>query len=142
MQNETIYRSKVGVLYFIIALLMAAILLGSFLAIHGDGNTVAISIAYLIAAILYYFALIHPVVHTRYILQEDKLAIQCGMYRDKIAFREILEVYKKKSFKRYPAFSENMVFIKYKGCGGTKLVGISPKNQDEFIQEIQKKIRT
>ncbi len=141
MKDNSVYRSKVGIMYFLVAVIIAVILVGSFLYISGDGNTVAIFIAYIIAAILYYFVLIHPVLNTKYILQADRLLIHCGIYKNEIAFQEILEVYKKKSFRRYPALSEQMVFIKYKNCGVTDLVGISPKNRDEFMQELQKKIQ-
>ncbi len=140
MNDKKVYRSNVGAMYFLVSLMIAAILIGSFLYILGDGNTIAISIAYIIAAILYYFVLIHPVFNTKYILQTDRLEIHCGIYKNEIAFQEILEVYKKKSFGRYPALSEQMVFIKYKNCGVTNLVGISPKNRDEFMQELQKEI--
>ena len=120
--------------------MIAVILVGSFLYISGDENTVAVFIAYIIAAILYYFVLICPVLNTKYILQADRLSIHCGIYKNEIALQEISEVYKKKSFRRYPAFSEQMVFIKYKKHGVTDLVGISPKNRDEFMQELQMRI--
>ena len=141
MKDKNVYRSKVGVMYFLVAVIIAVILVGSFLYISGNENTVAVFIAYIIAAILYYFVLIHPVLNTKYILQADKLSIHCGIYKNEIAYQEILEVYKKKSFRRYPALSEQMVFIKYKNCGVTDLTGISPKNRDEFMQEFQKKIQ-
>ena len=141
MKDKNVYRSKVGVMYFLVAVIIAVILVGSFLYISGDENTFAIFIAYTIATIFYYFVLIYPVLNTKYILQADKLSIHCGIYKNEIAFQEILEVYKKKSFRRYPALSEQMVFIKYKNRGVTDLVGISPKNRDEFMQELQKKIQ-
>ena len=120
--------------------MIAVILVGSFLYISGDENTVAVFIAYIIAAILYYFVLICPVLNPKYILQADRLSIYCCIYKNEIALQEISEVYKKKSFRRYPAFSEQMVFIKYKIHGVTDLVGISPKNRDEFMQELQMRI--
>lgn len=141
MTDKKVYRSNVGVMYFLVSLIIATILIGSFLYICGARNTIAISIAYIIAAMAYYFALIYPVINTKYILERDRLTINCGIYKNEIAFQEILEVYKKKSLGRYPALSEKMVFIKYKDCGVTNLIGISPKNKDEFIQEIQKKIQ-
>lgn len=139
MKDKKVYRSNVGAMYFLVSLIIAAILIGSFLYIRDD--RIVISIAYIIATVAYYFALIYPVINTKYILETDRLAIHCGIYKNEIAFQEILEVYKKKSLGRYPALSEKMVFIKYKDCGVTNLVGISPKNRDEFIQEIQKKIQ-
>ena len=141
MEEKKVYRSNIGVMYVLVSLLILMVLIGSFPYIRSDENTIAISIAYIIAAIFYYFALIYPVINTKYILQKDKLTINCGIYKNEIAFQEILEVYKKKSWGRYPALSENIVFIKYKDCGVTNLVGISPKNRDEFIREMQKKLQ-
>lgn len=138
MKDKKVYRSNVGIMYFMVSFIIAVILIGSFLYIRGDGNTIAISIAYIIAAIAYYFALIYPVINTKYILETDRLVIICGIYKNEIAFQEILEVYKKRSFGRHPALSEKMVFIRYQDRGVMNLVGISPVNQDEFIQEIQK----
>lgn len=142
MKDKKVYKSNVGVMYFFVSLIIAAILIGSFLYTRGDGNVIVTSIAFIIAAITYYFALIYPVINTKYILETDRLVINCGIYKNEIAFQEILELYKKKSLGRQPALSEKMVFIKYKDRGVTNLVGISPKNRDEFIQEIQKRSKT
>lgn len=138
--DKKVYRSNIGVVYVLVMLIIAAILIGLYLYIRGDGNVIVTSIAFIIVAIAYYFVLIYPVINTKYILETDRLVIHCGVYKNEIAFHDILEVYQKKSFGRYPALSEKMVFIKYKDCGMTNLVGISPKNQDEFIQQIQKNV--
>lgn len=79
MKDKKVYKSNVGVLYFLVSLIIAAILIGSFLYIRGDGNTIAISIAYIIAAIAYYFALIYPVINTEYVLETDRLTITFGI---------------------------------------------------------------
>lgn len=141
IKDKNVYRSSVGVMYFIVSLIIVGILIGSFLYTRGDGNMFAISIAFITATIAYYFVLIYPIINTKYILETDRLVINCGTYKNEIAFREISGVYKKTSFGRHPALSEKMVFIKYKNRGVVNFVGISPRNRDEFIQEIQKRIQ-
>ena len=141
MDNKNVYRSNIGIIYFLVSFIIAAILVRSFLYIRGDGSAIAIYIAYIIAAILYYFALIRPIFNTEYILLTDRLSINCGMYKNEIMYKDILDVYKKNSFGRQPSLSQKMVFISYNDCGAINSVGISPENQDEFIGEIQNKIK-
>ena len=141
MDNKNVYKSNIGTMYLLVSLIIAVILVGSFLYIRGYGNKIAIYIAYIIAAIIYYFALIRPIFNTKYILHTDRLSINCGMYRNEIGYKDILDVYKKSSFGRHPTLSEKMVFIKYNDCGVINSVGISPENQDEFIMKIKNKIQ-
>lgn len=138
--DKKVYRSDIGMMYSLAAILIAVIIVGSFLYIRGDGNMTAISVAYVIAAIAYYFAIVYPVINTKYILEKDRLEIRCGIYKNEISFQQILDVYKKDSLGRHPALSEKMVFIKCRDRGVTNIVGISPKNRDEFIYELQKVI--
>lgn len=139
--DKKVYRSSIGLMYSLVAILLAAIIAGSFLYIRGDGNMIAISVAYVIAVIAYYFAIVYPVINTKYILEKDRLEIRCGIYKNEISFQQILDVYKKDSLGRHPALSEKMVFIKYRDCSVTNIVGISPKNRDEVIHELQKVIK-
>ncbi|SFB21747.1 PH domain-containing protein [Acetitomaculum ruminis DSM 5522] len=138
MKDKKVYRSNIGIMYFIVSVVILGILISSFLYARGDENTVVIFVTFIIATLVYCFVLIYPAINTKYILETDRLVIKCRLYKNEIAFRNIIEVYKKTSLGRYPALSEKMVFIKYKNHGVTNLVGISPKNRDEFIDEIQK----
>lgn len=140
MKDKKVYRSNIGIMYFLVSVVILGVLIGLFLYARGDENTVVIFVAFIIAIIIYCFVLIYPVINTKYILDTDRLVIKCGLYKNEIAIRDIIEVYKKTSLGRYPALNEKMVFIKYINHGVTNLVGVSPKNQDGFIHEIQKKI--
>ncbi len=140
MISKRVYRSSIGWMFPFVSLLTAICLIGSFICIQDDESRLGIIIAYVIAAIGYFWALVYPLINTKYVLESDRLIIICGMYKRVIYFRQIVDVYKKKSLGRQPALSENRVFIKYKEYGEINDVGISPKSLEDFTREIKEKM--
>ncbi|WP_461815803.1 PH domain-containing protein [Faecalimonas sp.] len=87
--DKKVYKSNVGLMYFLVSLIIAAILIGSFLYTRDNGNVIVTSIAFIVAAAIHYFVLIYPVIITKYVLETDRLVIHCGIYKNEIAFHDI-----------------------------------------------------
>lgn len=140
MVKEKKYRSKISGIYAIVAIVIATIIIGSFICIFEKEDMIAICIGYGIAVVVYYFAIVLPLVNTVYIVRSDCLEIRCGIYKKEILYKQINDVYKKKSRERQPALSDKRVYIYYNDRGVKNTIGLSPKNLNDFVGEIKEKI--
>lgn len=136
--ERKIYKSKIGMFFVIVAVLIAAVLIGLFFLMNDAEDMWAIYFAYIMAGLAYFFSLILPFFNTKYYLKEDSLKITSGIYKKEILYKDILNVYKKKTLKRNPALDSRLIVLEYKDVDGTKSVGVSPKEYDEFFQNIMK----
>lgn len=135
------YKSKIGVSYGLIAVLIALILIISFVIVMKDSYSTAemviLLIAYLLGFTAYCFSFIYPICNTEYIIQEKELLIKCGLYKKKILLNDIVEVIPGKSFGREPALSMQRLYIKYSEGQGIYSIGISPRNMKDFLKNIE-----
>lgn len=112
----------------------AAVLVGSILAVPGDGRLLA---ALAIAPILAFLAWI--CMGTYYELREDHLLCRSGPFRERIPYANIRSLRLRQNLLSSMALSRQRIEIRQHGKGyilGTTL--ISPEERECFLEELRK----
>lgn len=132
---ETIYRSKVGVWFYLaIGVAGGAVLLATWQIVQARGavGIVAISPALIIGLGLPIWMLMS----TCYTVTATQLLIKCGPLRVQVPISEISRITPTSNMLSSPALSLDRLLIEY---SRGKSVMISPKNKEAFLHEIEAK---
>lgn len=134
------YRSEVGYSFYLMAILLSAIIILSFVFALREtssmSETIMLFVVYGIVVLAFYFAVIHPLINTQYIVQNEKLEIKSGFYKKEISYNKFVEIIEKTSFGREPALSSRRLYIKYRDGQGMYWIGISPRDRVNFLKDI------
>lgn len=136
------YKSKIDAPFYFIAVIIAIFIIITIVLVFDSLTSITeiviLIIAYIAAGIASYFSIIYPMLNTRYVIQDKTLTIKSGFYQKSIRYDEIIEITQKKSSGREPALSRDCIYIKYKDRQQLNLVGISPKNTEDFMNHLRK----
>ena len=146
MVNNTIYRTRVGVTFYVfMSIIVASILLLASLVFLSDIFLVKIlnGIVFIFLVVILVFHMIPMVKNTFYRLDDDNLVINAGRASVEIPYTSIISfTCGVKSMLMQPALTfKNRLEIKYKTEGGmTDIVHLSPVNEDAFVALLKSKI--
>ena len=130
--RPTVYPSEID-LWIIILLLTPPLMtvgLAIYFLLEGNPRDAGIMLAttVFVTAVSALFTL-----PCRYILDEDRLSIRCGIFRFKLNLAEIERIEKSRSWMSGPALSLKRVLVVSNG----RAYLISPMNRDDFIQDLE-----
>jgi Bacterial PH domain len=98
--------------------------------VEGEGVAVALGSSAFLALI--YLGLVFPM---RYGITDDALVVRHGLVRQRIALRDIVEVYPTRNPLSSPALSLDRLYIRF-GEGFFKAAMISPADKPAFLEEL------
>lgn len=87
------------------------------------------------------FLMVPMLLNTKYVLDENRLWVICGLYTKRIAYTNILQVKPNFDPSSSPALSLDRLQLQYKNKdGNNNFVSVSPKSKEQFIDELNRRI--
>lgn len=135
-----IHKSEISYSFYSIAVVIAIAIILSFVftmkGVDSISETIVLFVAYIMAALAFYFSVVHPLINTQYVIEGGKMVIRSGFYKKTISLNQVIEIIEKKSFGREPALSSRRLYIKYRDGQDMYCIGISPKDRVNFLKDI------
>ncbi len=136
LEGGVLYRSKIDWWLAVLLLVPMAFLLYETIkeATVGEVNWVCLGSFVFIGTIIF------PLANIKYVLYRDYLKVSCSYYgTERIYYEDIVSVKKTYNPLSSAALSIRRIQIDYVEEGAHKMILISPKNRDEFIEELRKR---
>ena len=128
---EKVYKSKVAKWYVWFCIGMTIAFFGSIYLCYKSTWVLLIDVASMGICL---FMIYDMLLHTDYTINGDKLHIRCGfLFRMDLPISKITEITHKSTILSSPALSAKRIGLRY---GKRNWVYVSPKNQEEFISEL------
>ena len=138
--EDKIYKSKVGVSFVILLIaIIGKAILGWWHDYQGQGST---DLLIHVGSFLFYIIILLVVVRLflwpcEYRFTRDSLEIKCGKFSDELIPYQKITGWSKSSS---PFVAPALSFVRVKVIYGDDCILLSPRNRDEFISELAKRI--